>query len=265
MITSFQNPLFKRIKRIKSKKYRRREVAHFAEGIRVVISAIESGAQIEALVYAPELLTSEIALRTIEEQRGLGIRCESLSPGLFEALSDRDNPIGLGAIVSNRWTSLNSFSIEPSNFYVALFDVAEPGNLGTVLRTVDASGASGLILVGNCVDPYHPTSLKASMGAVYSVPIAAVDDQDILLDWSAAYGLKLYGTTAKGNFPYWQIEYSFPALFLMGSERQGLSDDILKRSQEVITIPMRGHASSLNLAVATGIVLFEVAKQKLGE
>jgi TrmH family RNA methyltransferase len=265
VITSYQNPLIKRIKRLKYKKYRQREGAHFAEGIRIVISAIESGVQVEVVVFAPELLTSDTALRMIEEQRGLGTRCEALSSELFVAISERDNPVGLGAIVSSHWTSINDFFVRPSNFYVALFDVAEPGNLGTVLRTADASGSCGLLLIGNCVDPYHPTALKASMGAVYSVPFAAVNDDDTLLKWATENDLTLYGTTAKGIIPYWQTKFTFPAVLLMGSERQGLSDDILKRSREVITIPMRGEASSLNLAVATGIVLFELARQNQGK
>ena len=262
MITSFSNPLIKRIKRIRQKKYRERENAYFIEGLRVVMSAVETGAPVEVLVYSPELLGSAIAWQMITEQQSAGIRCVELSAAVFGSISDRDNPVGLGAIVSCRWTALDELIVHPANVFVALVQVAEPGNLGAVLRSMDATGAAALILVGPGVDPFHPTAVKASMGALYSVPIARVDDVNRLMDFSLAHGLQATATTAKGERLLWKVQYRRPALLIMGSERHGLSSQVLAMADQVVSIPMAGSASSLNLAVATGVMLYELARQQ---
>jgi TrmH family RNA methyltransferase len=262
MITSFSNPLIKRIKRIRQKKYRERENAYFIEGLRVVMSAVEAGAPVEALVYSPELLSSAIAWQMITEQQDAGVRCVELSAAVFGSISDRDNPVGLGAIVGCRWMALDEVIIHPGDVFVALVQVAEPGNLGAVLRSMDATGAAVLILVGPGVDPFHPTAVKASMGALYSVPIVRVDDINRLMEWSISHGLQATATTAKGERLYWMAQYRRPVLLIMGSERQGLSSQIVSMADQVVSIPMAGSASSLNLAVAAGVLLYELARQQ---
>ena len=262
MITSFSNPLVKQIKRIRQKKYRERENAYFIEGLRVVMSAVEGGAPVDVLVYSPELLSSAIARQMITEQQDAGKRCVELSAAVFGSISDRDNPVGLGAIVSCRWTALDEVTIHPGDVFVALIQVAEPGNLGAVLRSMDATGAAGLILVGPGVDPFHPTAVKASMGALYSVPVVRMDDVNTLMEWSLAHGLQATATTAKGERLYWMTRYRRPALLIMGSERKGLSSRVLAIADQVVSIPMAGSASSLNLAVATGVLLYELARQQ---
>ena len=262
MITSFSNPLVKRIKRLRQKKYRERENAYFVEGLRVVMSAVEAGAPVELLVYSPELLSSPIAWQMITEQQEAGIRCVELSAVVFRSISDRDNPVGLGAIVRCGWATLDELIVRPGDVCVGLVHVAEPGNLGAVLRSMDATGAAALILVGPGVDPFHPTAVKASMGTLFSVPIARVDNIKRLMDYSLAQGIQVTATTAKGESLYWQAHYRRPALLIMGSEREGLSSQELVMADQVVTIPMAGSASSLNLAVATGVMLYELARQQ---
>ena len=249
MITSFSNPLIKRIKRIRQKKYRERESAYFIEGLRVVMSAVEAGAPVEVLVYSSKLISSAIAWQMISEQQDAGIRCVELSAAVFKSISVRDNPVGLGAIVSSRWTTLDELIIRHEDVFVALVQVSEPGNLGAVLRSMDATSAAALILVGPGVDPYHPKAVKASMGALYSVPIVRVDDVNRLMDWSSVRGLQVTATTARGERLYWQAQYQRPALLMMGNESEGLSSQDLAMADQVVSIPMNGSASSLNLAV----------------
>lgn len=262
MITSFSNPLVKRIKRLRQKKNRERENAYFIEGLRIVISAIEAGAPVELLVYSSELLNSAIAWQMISAQQAAGLPCVELSASVFKSISDRDNPVGLGAIVNCRWVNLDELIIQPGNVFVALVQVAEPGNLGAVLRSMDATGATALIIVGPGVDPFHPSAVKASMGALYSVPVARADNVEGLVNWSSAHGLQATATTAKGERLYWQTRYRRPALLMMGSEREGLSSQAMAMADQVVSIPMAGRASSLNLAVATGVMLYELARQQ---
>ena len=262
MITSFSNPLIKRIKRFRQKKYRERESAYFVEGLRIVISAVEAGAPVEVLVYSSELLNSAVAWQMIANQQEAGIRCVELTAAVFRSISDRDNPVGLGAIVSSRWTALDAITVHPGDVFVALAQVSEPGNLGAVLRSMDATGAAALILVGPGVDPFHPTAVKASMGALYSVPIARVDNTKRLINWSSRHGLQVTATTARDQNLYRQVRYEWPALLIMGSEREGLSSEDLSMADQVVSIPMAGSATSLNLAVATGLMLYELVRQQ---
>lgn len=262
MITSFSNPLIKRIKRLRQKKYRQQEEAFFAEGLRVVLAAVEHGATIDTIVYSRELLTSKIALDMIAEQGAAGTRCVELSPRLFQTISDRDNPVGLGAIIAARWVDLEQIVVTSDAIFVALVDVSEPGNLGTIVRTIDASGAAGLLLAGQTVDPYHPTAVKASMGAIFSVLISQVENPRMLLGWATANGLHKVATSARAKDTYKDAEYRFPALLMLGSEGEGLSPDLLAEADVAVSIPMIGSASSLNLAVAAGILLYELFDQK---
>lgn len=258
MITSFSNPLIKQIKRLRQKKYRERDQLHLAEGVRTVLSAIETGAGMEALVYSPELLRSKLALQALADQEAAGTRCEAISKSLFQSISERDNPAGLAAIVRNRWNAIDDFPVDPDAIFIALLNVAEPGNLGTIFRSADAAGVAGLILVGTVVDPYHPTTLKASMGTLYSMPFAGLDDSGQLFKWAESRGLQTVATTAKSGTHFRQAEYRKPSILIMGSEREGLDNQVLRRASQIVTIPMKGRASSLNLAVATAIILFEM-------
>ena len=262
MITSFSNPLVKRIKRLRQRKYRQEEGVFFIEGLRVVLTAVEQQARIETLVYALPLLTSEAGRQAIERLQVQGVDCVEVAPAVFESVSERDNPTGLGAIVKIAWRELTDLIVGEQAIYVAVEDTADPGNLGTILRTMDAAGAAGLIVVGQSTDPFHPTAVKASMGTLFTVPLSRAADMESLLAWARKHGLQTAATSAKAKQLYWQADYHLPALLLMGSEREGLSKEVLEAADLAVTIPMHGSASSLNVAVATSLLLYEL-KRKL--
>jgi TrmH family RNA methyltransferase len=173
----------------------------------------------------------------------------------------RDNPFGLGAIIKFNLTPLEELAVESRDIFVALIGVSEPGNLGTILRTIDACGASGLILVGQTVDPFHPTAVKASMGALFSVPISLMAESKTMLEWAKSQGVQSVATSARVSQSYWNLDYQLPALLLMGSERKGLPADLISEADMAVSIPMSGQASSLNLAVATGLMLYEIRRR----
>ena len=258
-ISSFSNPLVKRIKRLRQKKYRRQEEAFFVEGLRVVLTAVEQGAPLESLIYCPELLTSEAAWNMLRREES-GIAQRAVSAAIFESISGRDNPAGLGAIVRTQWADLDEMTVGPNDIFVALVETAEPGNLGTILRTMDAVGAKGMILVGDTVDPFHPSAVKASMGALFSVQIGRTSSSMALFDWARLHQLQSVASSARGNDVYTEANYSSPCLLLLGSEGSGLPAPIMDACDLTVAIPMAGTASSLNLAVAAGLLLYEIRR-----
>lgn len=261
MITSFRNPLVKRIKKLKQKKYRQREGAFFVEGIRVVLTAIERGAPLETIVVAPELLTSDVGWEAVAAQREQGVEVREVSGDVFESFAERDNPVGLGAIVGVRLRDLDELPAGPGDVFAAVVDVGDPGNLGTIVRTLDGVGAAGLILVGQTTDPFHPTAVKASMGALFNVPVAEAATVDALWRWAEARGVHTVATSAHAQEVYWDAAYDLPALLLLGSEGEGLPAEVMEAAELAVTIPMYGASSSLNLAVAAGLLLYEVRRR----
>ncbi len=262
MITSFRNPLIKRIRQLRQKKVRLREGVGFLEGIRAVLTAVEAvPEQIESLVYAPDLLTSEVARKMLQAAAAEGVDTIPISAEIFNGISGRDNPTGLAAVIRSPLRRLVDLEVSPNSLFVALEAIADPGNLGTILRLLDAVGAAGCILVGQTTDLTHPNALKASMGSAFTVPVAAVERPEQLVEWASAQGLQRVATSARADESYWTAAYHFPVLIMMGSEQQGLSPGLREAADLSVVIPMWGQPTSLNLAVATGLVLYEVRRR----
>lgn len=260
LITSAANPLIKRVRLLGERKHRRREGAFVVHGAQPVWQAVEAGADIEVLITAPELLR-EPAAGMVAEQEARGIRVARLSGPLFTRIADRDGPAGLAAIVRGHTPGLGGLAVRPDSVFVALHEVANPGNLGTIIRTADAAGAAGVILVGQSTDPFDPAAVKASMGALFGMPVAAEPSASAFLGWCRRHGVTVAVTSAAGSGSLWDIEVRRPVAILMGSEGPGLPGDLLAAGDIRLRIPMTGSAESLNLAVATGILLYEVWRQ----
>ena len=258
MITSHQNPLIKQIKRLQQKKYRLQEQAFFVEGLRVVLTAVEHKAPIQTLIYAPDLLTSDIARQMLAEQANAGRSCIPVSSEIFTAISGRDHPAGLGAIIQTTWPALDSLTVQPADLWLALVEISDPGNLGTILRTADSFGAAGVILVGSTVDPSHPTTVKASMGSLFTIPLAQTENPGNLFRWAAQNQMQTIATSAKATQSLRQTAVRRPILLILGSEGEGLPATILSAADLQLTIPMQGTTTSLNLAIAAGILLYEL-------
>jgi TrmH family RNA methyltransferase len=262
VVTSTANPVVKRMRMLASRKFRQREGLSLAEGIQPVWQAVEAGAPIETLIYAPDLLRYQPAVEMVLDAERRGVRVVRLSGDLFQRLSDRDGAAGLAAIVAQRLASLEDLPAGPGSVFVALHEVASPGNLGTIIRTANAAGARAVILVGATADPYDPVAIKASMGAIFSVPAARAAASDEFFAWAAGRDLAVVTTSARAEQTVWEARYPDPLVVMMGSEGPGLADADLRRGRLQVSIPMTGTAESLNLAVATGVVLFEVVRQR---
>lgn len=264
LITSAANPLVKRIRGLAERKQRRREGVFFVEGLQPVWQAVEAGATIELFVVAPDLLVSERARELLAAQEARGVRVAHLAASIFTSLSDRDGPTGLGAIVRARLARLEELPVREDAPLVALHRIGNPGNLGTIIRTADATGAGGIILLGETTDPFAPAAVKASMGALFALPIAHTTDPEQFFAWAAERGVAIVTTSARATDEHWGIRYPRPLAILLGSEGDGLPPDLLARGDLRVRIPMAGTARSLNLAVAAGVLLYEIRRQGVG-
>jgi RNA methyltransferase, TrmH family len=264
VISSAANPLIKRVRLLADRKHRRREGAFVAQGIQPVWQAVEAAADIEVLIVAPDLLRPAAAVAMVAEQADRGVRVARVSAEVFARIADRDGPTGLAAIVRARPLPLTALTVAPGSLFVALHEAGNPGNLGTIIRTASAAGAAGVILAGAATDPYDPAAVKASMGAIFEVPVAAAGADD-LLSWAAAQGVTVAAAAAQASRSYWDSELPLPLLILLGSEGDGLPPELVSRVRQgggrAVRIPMTGTAESLNLAVAAAVLMYEVRRR----
>jgi TrmH family RNA methyltransferase len=244
------------------RRYREQEGACLVEGIRPVLDAVEAGAPLEAILVCPEMLRSEVALRVVDDQRKVGATVVECSRASFERLSERDNPMGLAAIA--RWgpLSLDALIVGPQALLVVAEDLRDPGNLGTLFRTMDAVGGSGIVLAGASTDPTHPRCLKASLGTIFRVPLAIAPRIEEALAWAKERQIWTLATTARRGPSFWSLEYRRPLAMLLGNEGEGLRPETIAAADEVARIPMWGTASSLNISVAASVLLYEIRRQE---
>lgn len=259
------SPANARIKQIRSLHHRHEREASgqfFIEGIRIVAEAVQTQAPIELLVYAPSLLKSQFALELVASQHARGVSCLEVTAEVFKTLSAKDGPQGIGAVVRQRWETLEQAQMKMKDelCWVALDSAQDPGNIGTILRTGDAVGCAGLILLEQSADPYDPGTLRASMGAIFSQRLVKTSFAE-LLHWAHTQQYPIVGTSDSASTDYRTATYSRPTILLMGSEREGLSHEQQAACDLMVNIPMIGRSDSLNLAVATGIMLYELFRQ----
>lgn len=263
MITSTQNPLIKTIRKLLKDRKARDEAAQFVvEGIQGVVEAVERNIPLHAIIFAPDILTSQIAGEAIERARQRGVRVETVTPEVFASLSERDHPVGILAIVSLPSASIDAKILPNDAILIALYATSDPGNLGTIIRTADAVGAQGVLLIGNTVDPFHPAVVKASAGTIFAVPLVRLASLSELQEWCSEGNITMVASTDKATDSYWEAEYPSPLVLLMGAEAQGLPSDFLATLPHTVRIPMHGTADSLNLAVATGLILYEIKRRQ---
>ncbi|HEY1639594.1 MAG TPA: RNA methyltransferase [Streptosporangiaceae bacterium] len=265
VLSSAANPLIKRVRLLADRKHRRREGAFVVEGIQPVWQAVEAGADIEVLIVAPDLLRPASAAAMVAGQESRGVRVARVSAELFARIAGRDGPTGLAAIVRARPLALAELPVAPGSVFVAVHEAANPGNLGTIIRTASAAGMAGVILAGPATDPYDPAAVKASMGAIFDVPVARAGAAEDLLSWTAERGITVAAAAGRASRSCWDTQFPLPLAILLGSEGDGLPEALLDQVREAgglaVSIPMTGTAESLNLAVAAAVLMYEVRRR----
>ena len=262
-VTSLSNPLVKDLKALALKKFRDQQNAFMAEGLKLVIDALDLGWTIRTLVFAKSALgnaaVEKVAARTV----ALGGDVLEVSEKILAAITRRDNPQTVVGVFEQRLMPLRNVAPRPGDVWVALDRVRDPGNLGTVIRTADAVGAKGVILVGDTTDPFGLETVRATMGSIFAVPVARAS-QEAFLAWRGGFSGLVVGTHLKGAVDYRTIAYKArPVLLLMGNEQQSLPDALAQACDALARIPQAGRADSLNLAVATAVMLFEIRRGDL--
>lgn len=264
MITSTSNPTIKQIRKLRERKERQQSGLFFVEGLRIVGEAIASNWQVEFLIYCPSLLNSLFGLQLMEKFQTMGGKVLPVSEEVFESISSKDGPQGIAAVIRQRWVELENVTPTEDEIWVALDSVADPGNLGTILRTNEAAGVKGVILLDQCTDPYDLASIRASMGAIFNQVLIKAAFQQFAF-WKKVHSIPVIGTSDKAEKDYHFFQYPKRLVILMGSERHGLQEKHFAICDETVAIPMRGKSDSLNLAVATALCVYEIFNQRRGE
>ena len=264
-ITSRANDRVKAVRALRERKERDRAGVFFAEGARIVRAALDHDAAIEQAVFAPERLGPEETplLETLSRRR---ISLLEVSGEVFDSLSFREERQSIGVVCRQRWEELSERT-GGKRCWLLLNDIQHPGNLGTLIRTCDGIRGDGAVICGRSTDPYHPIAVRGSLGAVFSQRLVRAnytDAQRWLQQPHPDTALGRYfvvGTSPQGAADYREVAYRAPVVILGGNERVGLSEEQMRLCDAVVRIPMGGYVESLNLSVATGLVLYEVLRQ----
>ncbi len=262
-VTSLANPIVKDIKALALKKFRDQQNAFMAEGLKLVIDALDLGWTIRTLVFSKSGLGNPAVERAAARTVAAGGLVLEVNDKVLAAITRRENPQMVVGVFEQRWTQLAEVRPAADDVWVALDRVRDPGNLGTVIRTADAVGAKGVVLVGDTTDPFALETVRATMGSIFAVPVARASER-AFLSWRAGFAGLVAGTHLKGSVDYRTVDYSGrPVVLLMGNEQQGLPQALADACDRLVRIPQAGRADSLNLAVATGVMLYEIRRSAL--
>ena len=259
LITSLGNPLIKQARALHQKKARQESGTFLVEGIHHVGEAVDAGWEVESVLYAPELLTSSFARELIVR---LGSKPQPVSAAVMESLADKENPQGILAVVRQRQTRITELKRSASSgaqkikFGAALVSPQDPGNVGTILRTLDAVGGDALFLLDGGVELYHPTVIRSSMGTIFWKPIIQASFEEFVI-WARQQNVQLISTSAHADVDYQTLVPQVPWILVLGNEQKGLSTTQTNACDVAVSLPMIGRVSSLNLAVAAGVLLYQ--------
>jgi TrmH family RNA methyltransferase len=264
-ITSSRNPKVKYLRSLRLRKIRQREGRFLIEGIRIVEEALDCGAVVETLVHAPDLLVSERAqalVGRIEAARRLQVAGE-----VFHTFSDRDNPQGIAAVICVEDRALSDIPVSEDLFVIVAYQLSDPGNLGTLIRTADAAGAAAVVVVEPSVDLYDPQTVRATMGSLFALPIVRLAEETFLARWyqevrDTGLPLQVVATSAHSQQVHFEINLRHPLVLLLGSERYGLPQLAREEADVCVRLPMVGRATSLNVAAAGAALVYEVIRQR---
>ncbi len=261
-ITSLTNPIVKEIRGLALPKNRKESGLFLAEGLKLVADAVEAGWMLRTLVHAGTAANQPLVKRLAATANAGGGSVISVSAAVLEKISRRDNPQTVLGVFEQRLVHVDSIRPAGSDVWIALEAVRDPGNLGTIVRTADAVGAKGVILIGNTVDPFSVEAVRATMGSIFAVPLARASFAEfarLARRWPGP----VVGTHLSGTADYRKADYRGAVLLVMGGEQAGLTADAAALCKTLVKIPMAGKADSLNLAIATGVMLFEIRRGAL--
>ncbi|MGC6485653.1 MAG: TrmH family RNA methyltransferase [Candidatus Puniceispirillales bacterium] len=255
-ITSFSNPAIKALRGLHERKLRKQAGLFLAEGTRIVTEAMALGWPIRTLVFLKGRDDDPMIRPMIDRARQDDADIIAVPAAVLAKISRKDNPQMVVASFSEAWADADTAFASRDGCWLALDRIRDPGNLGTILRTADAVGAHGVMLIGDCCDAFSVEAVRASMGAVFNVPMLRLDEATFIAKRQTWQGVVL-GTALPASVDYREARWTEPLLLMMGNEQAGLTPGLMETADQLIRMPMLGRSDSLNLAVATGISLYE--------
>jgi TrmH family RNA methyltransferase len=261
-ITSLQNERVKLIRSLEMRKVRRETGLFIAEGGSVLMMARDAGWSPKMLAFLAGSASGGVTRDLVRWAMKADAECLEVSEAVLGKIAAKDNPQSVIGVFEQRWQEVPSPTQRAEALWVALEAIRDPGNLGTIIRTTDAVGASGVLLIGQTVDPYSREAVRASMGSVFNVPLARLEPAafvDLARRWKGA----VVGTHLDARTDFRAHAFTQPTLLVMGSEGPGLSDALKAACSDLVKIPMAGKLDSLNLAVAAALILYEARRTRL--
>ena len=256
-ITGFSNPTVKYLRSLREKKHRKREGKFLAEGLRLLTDARQSGRLPEMLVMADARDEHPLLAALISDVELAGGEILETSADILGKITGKGNPQAVIGVFGEFDTSLQTLDRTASPIWLVAQALRDPGNLGTMLRTGDAVGAGGLILIDECADPFSAGAVRASMGAVFTQAIAQAPWSQFIA-WLRQDEGQLVAASLRDAVPYRGAAYHAPCFILVGNESRGLPQDYEAACDLRVTVPMRGRADSLNAAIAGAVLAYEV-------
>lgn len=259
-ISSASNPIIKDIRLLDKKRHREDTDSFLAEGMKLIIDAMDTGWRLRTLIHAASAKDDERVSALAARAVARGADVVIVPERVLGQITRRDNPQMVAGVLERRFADTDRITPARDDVWIALDRVRDPGNLGTIIRTADAGGAKGVILVGETTDPFATETVRATMGSLFAVPVARLS-QDGFCDFAARWPGQIIGTHLNGSVDYRSPDYADgPVLLVMGNEQAGLPDELAALCTSLIRIPQAGRADSLNLAIATGICLYEARR-----
>ncbi len=253
LIASASNPLIKHIKKLQTKKAYRYECGEFIiEGLRQVFDAEKS----VSLVLVSEDFAAALP--------AFPCRVEKVSHQLIMSMSETKSPQGILAVAKMN-TVKEEDIFKENGLYIFCDGVADPGNLGTIIRTADSAGCDGVILSPDCVDLYNPKVVRSTMSSLFNVPVCISDDSIKTLEFFKNNGVKIIGSNPHTEKFIYDEDFTCASVIILGNEANGVSDDLLTMADACVKIPMFGHAESLNVATAGAVLVYEAVRQRISK
>ena len=256
------NATLNEIKRVQiDRRYRDTRGVFFIEGVRPFVQAADNHFSLVVIVYSEKLLTNPIARKLVRRFRRSGVPTLRVSPETFRRFSQTRRASGVSAIVRQQWTRLKSVVPDSALCWVILGLVRSPGNFGTLIRTSEAVGGAGFVILDRAVDPYAPATIRASMGALFRQQFVRTNYQ-ALQSWVQKHHAHVIGASPDGIKNFQQFTYPRTTLLFLGEEREGLSPQQRSMCDHLVRIPMVGQADSLNLGVAGSLLMYELFRAR---
>src|SRR2546421_7501372 len=244
----------------RSRKARETSSQFWIEGVRQFIQAFEAGIEFETVIVSRKLLKNHLVQMMIDQLLARGVACARISPEQFRSISICQRASGIGAIVKQHWRPLESTDAHHGLCWLIIEHLRSPGNLGTILRTAEATGVGGIIFLSEDCDPFDPAVVRASMGGIFHLQLARATHRQ-LRRWAAANGVLLVALSPSACGIWTDLPPHRPMGILIGDERIGLSPDAQHMAHALVRLPMCGRADSLNVGVATGVMLYELVRR----